>query len=51
MTKSSVYTCADYREEMMLLGLRMRLEDPGVSEEEKPAIQARIQELEKSLDI
>ncbi len=51
MTQNSAYTCADYREEMMLLGLRRRLEDPGVSEEEKPAIRARIQELEKSLDI
>jgi hypothetical protein len=51
MPKSLAYTCADYREEMILLGLRRRLEDPGISEEEKPAIQARIQELEKSLDM
>jgi len=51
MTKSPVYTCADYREEMILLGLRRRLEDPGVSEEEKPAIRARVQELEESLGI
>jgi hypothetical protein len=51
MSSIHPYTCADYREEMILVGLKMRLEDPGVSEEEKPAIQARIQELEKSLDI
>ena len=51
MTKNSDYTCADYREEMILLSLRRRLEDPDVSEEEKPAIRAKIQELEKSLDI
>ena len=51
MAKSPDYTCADYREEMMLLSLRRRLEDPCVSEEEKPAIRAGIQELEKSLDI
>jgi hypothetical protein len=51
MTKSLAYTCADYRAEMILLSLRRRLEDPGISEEEKPAIQARIQELEKSLDM
>jgi len=51
MPKNPPYTCADYREEMILLGLRRRLEDPGLSEEEKPAIQARIQELEKSLDM
>ena len=51
MTKSPAYTCADYREEMILLGLRRRLEDPGVSEEEKPAILSRVQELEKALGI
>jgi len=51
MPNTPPYTCADYREEMILLGLRRRLEDPGISEEEKPAIQARIQELEKSLDM
>ncbi len=51
MTKSPVYTCADYREEMILLGLRRRVEDPDISKEEKSATQARIQELEKSLDM
>ncbi len=51
MAKNEDYTCADYREEMILLSLRRRLEDPGVSDEEKPAIRAGIQKLEKSLDI
>ena len=51
MTKTSDYTCADYREEMILLSLHRRLEEPGVLEEEKAAIRARIQELEKILDI
>jgi len=45
------YTCVDYREEMILLGLRRRLEDPDVPEDEKPVIQARIQKLEKSLNM
>ena len=49
MTRKPAYTCADYREEMILLSLRRRLEDPDLSEEEKPAIQTRIRELEKSL--
>jgi hypothetical protein len=51
MTKNSANTCADYREEMILLSLRRRLEDPGVSEEEKPAIRARVRELENTLDM
>jgi hypothetical protein len=51
MTKSAAYTCVDYREEMILLGLKRRLEDPDLSEEEKSIIQSRIQELEKSLDM
>lgn len=51
MTESPHYTCADYRQEMILLGLKRRLEDPGVSEKEKPAIRARILELEKILGI
>ena len=51
MAKSENYTCADYREEMILLSLRRRLEDPGVSEAEKPIILSRIQELEESLEI
>ena len=51
MSNIHPYTCADYREEMILLGLRRRLEDPDVSEDEKALIQARIQQLEKSLDM
>jgi hypothetical protein len=51
MSNIHPYTCADYREEMILLSLRKRLEDPDVSEDEKPVIQARIQQLEKSLDM
>ncbi|MDX2446337.1 MAG: hypothetical protein QNK29_03965 [Desulfobacterales bacterium] len=51
MSNIHPYTCVDYREEMILLGLRRRLEDPDVPEEEKPVIQARIQKLEKSLNM
>jgi hypothetical protein len=51
MAKSAAYTCVDYREEMILLGLRRRLEDPALSEDEKSVILSRIQELEKSLDM
>jgi len=51
MTKSAAYTCVDYREEMILLGLRRHLEDPDLSEEEKQVIRSKIQELEKSLDM
>jgi hypothetical protein len=45
------YTCKDYREEMTLLSLLRRLEDPHVPEEEKAAILSRIHELKKTLDL
>ena len=45
------YTCADYREEMMLLGLKKRLETESLSEEEQTAIQERIAKIEKSMGL
>jgi hypothetical protein len=40
------YTCNDYREEMMLLGLKQRLSLGNLSEEEKRAVKADIKRLE-----
>ena len=34
---SSRYTCQDYRQEMILLGLQRRLHEPGLSDEESMA--------------
>lgn len=45
------YTCAEYREEMMLLGLRRRLIDSSISEEEKQSIKREIQKLEAQMEI
>jgi hypothetical protein len=49
MSINKPYTCADYREEMMLLGLKKRLETESLSEEEKASIQDRIARIEKSM--
>ena len=45
------YTCAEYREEMMLLGLKRRLSDKNLSEEEKQSITREIKKLEAQMDI
>ena len=34
----SNYTCNDYREEMILVGLKKRLNKPGITKEEKEAL-------------
>jgi hypothetical protein len=51
MSTDKPYTCADYREEMMLLGLKKRLEADSLSEEEKASIQDRIAEIERSMGL
>ncbi len=43
------YTCTEYREEMILLGLRRRLADPGLSEAERRSLQERISQLEQEM--
>ena len=43
------YTCADYRTEMTLLGLKRRLHQEELSEEERQAILSRIEELEAEM--
>jgi len=40
------YTCADYRTEMILVGLRERLKNEDLSEAEKALIEAEIRKLE-----
>jgi len=45
------YTCVDYRSEMKLLGLKRRLEEENLSEEEKAQIVQEIKELEKKMDM
>lgn len=45
------YTCREYREEMVLLGLRRRLEQEDLSEEERRALRARLLELEAEMSL
>jgi hypothetical protein len=42
----NAYGCSDYRREMTLLGLKKRLNDTGLSTEERQAITDEIQRLE-----
>mgnify|MGYP001117807413 CR=1 FL=1 len=46
MSGQSTYTCQDFRLEMIILGLRRRLQDPTLSREEREEILARIRQLE-----
>ena len=43
------YTCADYRSEMTLLGLKKRLHQEELNEEEKRAVRLQIEELETAM--
>ena len=43
------YTCVDYRSEMKLLGLKKRLEEENLNEEEKTRIIEEIDELEEEM--
>jgi hypothetical protein len=45
------YTCTEYRAEMMLLGLKMRLNQKDLTEEEKAAILSEIQKLEEKMGL
>ena len=42
-------TCSDYRQEMMLLGLRRRLAEEDLSDGEKQVIEAEITRLENEM--
>lgn len=43
------YTCSEYREEMILLGLRQRLASPDLSDREKQDIEKQILSMEASM--
>ncbi|NNG00494.1 MAG: hypothetical protein HKM93_13995 [Desulfobacteraceae bacterium] len=45
------YTCKAYREEMILVGLRKRLNDDGLTEAEKASIKSEIKALEKKMGL
>ncbi len=43
----TVYTCNEYREEMILLALRKKLQQPDLTEEEKARLTVEIARLEQ----
>lgn len=45
------YTCTDYRTEMILLGLKRRLELADLSAEEKEDILKQIKKLEAAMEL
>lgn len=45
------YTCNDYRQEMMLAGLRKQLTNPNLSESEKKRLEQEIRRLEAEIGI
>jgi len=45
------YTCADYRIEMILLGLRQRLQHENLSETERNDIIVEIKKLEAAMEL
>lgn len=49
--QNKVYTCTDYREEMILAGLRKRLQQPDLKEEERLQLIQEIEELEKQIGL
>lgn len=49
MSSTGKYTCSEYREEMLLLGLKRQLEDPSLSETEKKQLIEKIAELEQQM--
>ncbi len=54
MSKSETtwkYTCTEYREEMILLGLQKRLSSPDLTPEEKTTLLKEIAEVERRMGI
>ncbi len=45
------YTCNDYREEMILVGLQKRLASPDLTSEERKNLLEEIAEVEKQMGI
>ena len=45
------YTCAEYRSEMILLGLKNRLKDENLNEEEKNRILEQIEAVEEEMEL
>jgi hypothetical protein len=51
MSADNQYTCREYREEMILLGLRRRLAADGLSASEEQALKEQIRRMEDTLQM
>ncbi|MFO7716623.1 hypothetical protein [Desulfosarcina sp.] len=49
MRPSGKFTCAAYRQEMLLLGWKRQLEAPGLAETERIRLAEKIRELERQM--
>ena len=49
--KKSRYTCADYRKEMTLLGLKRRLSGEQLSDKERQILRSEIRRLESEMKL
>lgn len=47
--KKDNYTCSDYRQEMILLGLRKQLNDDCLSDKEEQQVLDQIEKLEEKM--
>ncbi len=50
-SKKRKYTCSDYREEMILLGLKRRLNEEDLGADERREIAKEIEDIEKKMGI
>ena len=48
-SNNTPYTCNEYREEMLLLGLQRRLHAEDISEEERQRLKERVKDLEVAM--
>jgi hypothetical protein len=48
--KPNTYTCNEYRQEMILAGLKKRITQPDLSEKERTEIEKEIIRIEKAMD-
>lgn len=46
-----VYTCTEYREEMILLGLKNKLSQMEAASKDRPLLEAEIEKLEKEMGL
>jgi hypothetical protein len=49
MRSAAKYTCFEYRQEMILLGLKRQLQDPALPEPERMRIAEKVRELERQM--